>query len=307
MDKTSWLEVSLIVSHEQAEAVADVLGRYTPEGVVVERMVRQTHSKKNQLENKVKVFGYLFVDAQLEEKKMRLEEALFYLGKIQPLPKPVYKIIRDQNWMSAWKDQYEPLKVGKTLAILPAWVEKAFPERVAIRINPGMAFGTGTHPTTQLCLEFMEEQIQKGMDVIDVGCGSGILSIAAVLLGAQHAYGADINPAALQSSLENTGINNTGKNTTFIQGSVPEISAGAFNIMQAPLVLVNILAPIILRLFDEGLAELVSKNGQLILSGILAIQAEEILRKAEANLFTLQSKQEIDDWVALLLRKLPEI
>lgn len=303
MDKPAWLEVSLVVSPEQAEAVADVLGRYTPEGVVVEQMARQTKTEKTHLEDQVRVFGYMFADGSLEEKKMRLEEALFYLSRIQPLPKPEYHFIHDQNWMAAWKDQYQPLKVGKTLAILPAWVEDAFPERTAIRINPGMAFGTGTHPTTQLCLQFMETLVQEGTDVIDVGCGSGILSIAAVLLGAEHAYGADISAAAVQSSRENAALNNTQNQTTFIQGSVPEILSGELEIVEAPLVIVNILAPIILRLFDEGLSDLVADDGNLILAGILDTQAENILQKALSHQFSLSGRLEIDDWVALSLRK----
>lgn len=305
MDKPSWLEVSLNVSPELAEAVADVLGRYTPEGVVVEQIAKQTKTDNTHMEDQVRVFGYLFADASLEEKKMRLEQALFYLGKIQLLPKPEYQFIQDQNWMSAWKDQYKPLKVGKKLAILPAWIDNVYPERIGIKINPGMAFGTGTHPSTQLCLQFIEEAVCAGMQVMDVGCGSGILSICAVLLGADHAYGADISPAAVQSSRENTQLNQTEKQTTFIRGSVPDILSGELGIMEAPLVLVNILAPIILRLFDEGLSDLVSENGTLILAGILDTQAEDILHKAESYQFTLAGRLEIEDWVALSLRKLP--
>ena len=303
MDKTSWLEISLQVTPEQAEAVAEVLGRFTSEGVVVERLTDHSKNPIGTPAKKVRVFGYLFADSQLEEKKMRLEEALFYLGRIQPLPDPSYKLIHDQNWMAAWKDQYQPLKVGQRLAILPAWAENPYPNRTPIRINPGMAFGTGTHPTTQLCLELMETRVGPDTDVIDVGCGSGILSIAAILLGASQAYGTDISPAAVQSSLENAKLNNISNKVSFTRGSVGEIINGTFDIVDAPLVVVNILANIILRLFDQDLGELISPGGELILSGILETQADEVLHHAKQSGFTLIEKREIDDWVALCVSK----
>jgi len=307
LDKdTSWLEVSIQVTKEQAEAVAEILGRFTPEGVVVERLAKDSISEEQSFESTVRVFGYLFADANLEDKKKRFEEALFYLSRIQSLPRPQYKRIHDKNWMSAWKDQYKPLKIGKSLAILPAWAKNPYSERIPIRINPGMAFGTGTHPTTQLCLELMETRVLPDMDVIDVGCGSGILSIAAILLGANHAYGADVSPAAVRSSLENATINKTESSLTFIQGSVDEITLGAFDIIEAPLVIVNILATIIMRLFDQNLANLVTPDGVLILSGILEPQSEQILQKAQQFGFRLLEKREIEDWVALCLQKQQE-
>ena len=307
MDRdASWLEVSIQVTKEQAEAVAEILGRFTPEGVVIERLAKDSISEEQSFESTVRVFGYLFDDANLEDKKKRLEEALFYLSRIQSLSRPQYKRIHDKNWMSAWKDQYKPLQIGNRLAILPAWAKNPYSERIPIRINPGMAFGTGTHPTTQLCLELMETRVLPGMDVIDVGCGSGILSIAAILLGAKHAYGADVSPAAVKSSLENSAINKTESSLTFIQGSVDEITLGAFDIIEAPLVIVNILATIIMRLFDENLANLTAPGGVLILSGILEPQSEQVLQKAQQFGFRLLEKREIEDWVALCLQKQQE-
>jgi len=303
VDKASWVEISLQVSPEQAEAVAEILGRFTPEGVVIEQAVLPISPSETTPDNSVKVFGYLFANAHLEDKKMRLEEALFYLGKIQALPKPTYKEIHDQNWMAAWKDQYKPLKLGNRLAILPAWAKNPFPKRVAIRINPGMAFGTGTHPTTQLCLRLMESYLKKGDAVIDVGCGSGILSIASILLDSRHAYGADISPAAIHSSKENAELNQVTERTTFQQGSVEGFLLGQFEIMSAPVVIVNILAAIILRLFDEELGDLVQPGGVLILSGILEQQADQILQKAEQKEFALLERQNMQDWVALCLKK----
>jgi len=304
VDKASWLEISLQVSPEQAEAVAEVLGRFTSEGVVIEQMTKENNlSPTLILQNSVKVFGYLFADDTVEKQKKRLEESLWHLSQIQQLPAPTYRIIHDQNWMTAWKKQYRPLKVGKKLAILPAWAENAFPARIPIRINPGMAFGTGTHPTTQLSLEMMENKVQPGQYIFDIGCGSGILSAAAIKLGADRVYGVDISAAAISSSAENAKLNQAREKIELHQGSVSDIIEGCFSILQAPLVIANILASVILRLFDDGLADLVEPGGFLILSGILTPQISEVSSKAEACGLQLVEQIEIDDWVALGLQK----
>jgi len=303
-DKASWQEVSLRVSPELAEAVAEVLGRFTQEGVVIEQIVNEDNlSSVPILCNSVKVFGYLFADKSVEECKMRLEEGLWHLSQIQPLPAPTYRLIHDQDWMAAWKKQYRPLKVGKKLAILPAWAENTFPDRIPIRINPGMAFGTGTHPTTQLCLEMMESKVQPGQNIFDIGCGSGILSAAAIKLGADRVYGVDISAAAIASSAENAGLNQVREKIELYKGSASEIIGGCFDILQAPLVISNILASVILHLFDDGLAELVEPGGFLILSGILTPQISEVSSKAEAFGLQLIEQLEINDWAALCLRK----
>jgi len=303
-DKASWLEVSLQVSQEQAEAVAEVLGRFTQEEVVIEQLTEEDNLSSIPIwQNSVKVFGYLFADEEVEELKTRLEESLWHLSQIQPLPAPTYRLIHDQDWMSAWKKQYRPLKVGKKLAILPAWAENTFPDRIPIRINPGMAFGTGTHPTTQLCLEMMESKVQPGQNIFDIGCGSGILSAAAIKLGADRVYGVDISAAAIASSAENADLNQVREKIELFKGSVSEIIRGCFGITQAPLVITNILASVILRLFNDGLAELVEPGGFLILSGILMPQISEVSSKAEAFGLQLIEQLEIDDWAALGLQK----
>ena len=200
----SWLEVSLNVNGELAEAVADVLARFAPNGVVVENGVyfKDADDPGTSLDE-VNVRAYLPVDGKLEETRQRLEEALWHLGSIQPLPEALFTPIADQNWMEAWKEHYKPIPVGEKLIIVPAWLESPDATRIPIRIDPGMAFGTGTHPTTQLCLEPLEKYIQPGMDVIDVGCGSGILSIGALKLGAGRALAVDIDQAAVDATREN--------------------------------------------------------------------------------------------------------
>ncbi|HSL29775.1 MAG TPA: 50S ribosomal protein L11 methyltransferase, partial [Anaerolineales bacterium] len=151
---TNWLEVSLTVNGELAEAIADVLARFAYSGVMMEQGVTYADDEDaGTPTGPITVRAYLEIDDRIEETRQKLEESLYYLGMIQPLPAPYYRQIQDQNWMDAWKQHYSPILVGARLVIVPAWMESPDPNRVAIKIDPGMAFGTGTHPTTQLCLE----------------------------------------------------------------------------------------------------------------------------------------------------------
>lgn len=221
MADARWLEVSLTVSGELAEAVADVIGRYTSQGVVMEQAVEFNHEEDEGTPfGPVRVFGYMVVDSTLEQRRLHLEEALWHLSQIQPLPPVEYREVADEDWMAAWKQHYRPIPIGERLLILPAWIESSYPERVAVKIDPSMAFGTGTHPTTQLCLALVEKYVQAGQPVIDVGCGSGILSIAAVKLGAKHALAVDIDNAAVRSTDENAASNGVEELITSGIGSV---------------------------------------------------------------------------------------
>src|SRR5512138_3321653 len=269
----SWLEVSLTVNGELAEAVADVLARFAYSGVMMEQGVKYTDDEDaGTPSGPITVRAYLEVNDQTEETRQKLEESLYYLGMIRPLPAPTYKQIADQNWMEAWKQYYKPILIGDRLLILPAWMESPDPRRVAIKIDPGMAFGTGTHPTTQLCLELMElffdDELSTihhhPLSIIDVGCGSGILSIAAIKLGAKIALGVDIDAGSVKNSRENADANGVGDEFILGVGSVDEIRNGQFAFNKAPLVVANILAPVIIRLFEGGLADLIEPDGAII-------------------------------------------
>ncbi|NOT04741.1 MAG: 50S ribosomal protein L11 methyltransferase [Anaerolineales bacterium] len=302
----NWLEVSLTVNGELAESVADVFARFAPNGVMTEQGVKFLDEEdEGTATGPITVRAYLEVNDQLEETRQKLEESLFYLGMIQPLPTPAYKQIADQNWMEAWKLHYKPILIGQRLLILPAWLESPEPNRIPIKIDPGMAFGTGTHPTTQLCLELMELSTDHSplSTVIDVGCGSGILSIAALKLGATKVLGVDIDIESVKNSRENADTNGVGEELLLGQGSVTEVLSGSFQFKSAPLVVANILAPIIIRLFDAGLADLVEPNGEIILSGILAHQAENVIEAAQAKGLKRNDQRQIADWVAISLKR----
>ena len=305
-DKIHWIEVRFTADGEVAEALADVLGRFVSNGVVIEAITRHNPTTKDhEPTGKVAVVGYLAVNEQLEEKRNQLTEALWHLGQITPLPEPQYKPIKDQNWMEAWKEHYRPFQVGEKILVMPAWEKpKQNEEKLVVRINPAMAFGTGTHPSTQLCLQLVERYIKKGGNFIDVGCGSGILSIAAIRLGTIHALAVDVDNQAVTATRENSAINDLkpGALETGL-GSVDEIRSNQFSIQQAPLVAVNILASVILQLFDKGLGDLVSEEGVLLLSGILEPQLEDVLQSAKAAGFSLLEQIFDEDWVSLALKK----
>lgn len=304
----NWLEVSLTVNGELAEAVADVLARFAPNGVTTEQAVKfNDEEDEGTPVGPITVRAYLAADENVEETRQKLEESLYYLGMIQPLPAPTFTPVADQNWMEAWKVRYHPIPIGKKLIIVPAWLESPDETRVPIKIDPGMAFGTGTHPTTQLCLEFIEEMLtadRQPRTVIDVGCGSGILSVAALKLGADFALGVDIDEASVKASRENADANGVEAARFAIGlGSVTEILAGSFQVKSAPLVLANILAPILVRLFDAGMADLIQPGGVIILSGILAEQAETVIAAAQSKGLELVGRKQMGDWVALACKR----
>jgi len=308
MSKATWLEVSLIVNGELAEAVAEVLARYIPAGVVIEStaVYAGPEDENGQAVGPLRVCGYLPVDDQLEETRRKIEEGLWYLGRISPLPAPVFRPFEEINWVEAWKEHYHPIPVGEGLMIVPAWLEPETGGRMPIRIDPGMAFGTGTHPTTQLCLALTEAFFQQAGGsprVLDIGCGSGILAVAALKLGAVHALGVDIDPLAMEASQQNAALNGVTEGLELGVGSVAEVRRGQFSLQQGELVYANILAPVLVRLLDEGLGELVSPGGWLVLSGILAEQSPDVEAALRQHNLALLERRQVGDWVALAARR----
>ncbi|MBT3241151.1 MAG: 50S ribosomal protein L11 methyltransferase [Chloroflexi bacterium] len=303
MDKNSWLEVSLIVKGELAEAVSEVLARFAPNGVAIESTeIKAAPDEYGEPTGPLRVAAYLPIDDKIEENRQKLEESLYFLGLIQPLPKTEFKIIQDKNWMESWKKHFKPIRVGKKLLVLPAWIKNSDPERIPIKIDPGMAFGTGTHPTTQLSLLLLEEYLQPGDNIIDVGSGSGILSIAALKLGAKTAFGVDIELNAKAVATENAIINDIYEGYYFEIGSVEQVKDGIFPIRQAPIVIANILAHILIQLLDQGMGDLIAPDGILLLSGILDVMEEKLMAEIEKHgLFSVKRIQ-MDDWVGLAFR-----
>jgi ribosomal protein L11 methyltransferase len=305
MEKQTWLEVSLTVNGELAEAVAEVLARFAPGGVVIESTaIEAAPDEPGEPVGPLRVCGYLPVDDQLEDTRQRLIESLWYLGRIQPLPEPQFASIQEANWMEAWKAHYKPIEIGQNLLILPAWVDVPQTARTWLKIDPGMAFGTGTHPTTQLSLILLEKYLQPGDDLLDIGCGSGILAVAARKLGAAQTFGVDIDPGAVEIARQTARANHVEEHIHFEAGSVADVRAGLLPAEfklghQAPVVVANILTHILVRLLDDGLAELVAPGGMLLLSGILEEKEGEITAALDKHGMRIIEKITIEDWVGL--------
>jgi ribosomal protein L11 methyltransferase len=296
----TWLEVSFTVDGEMAEAVAEVLSRYAPSGVVIESTtIHDDPSHVGYPEGSLRVYAYLPIDASLDETRRQLDEALWYMGRIRPMPQAEFKPIHEEDWAEAWKQHYHPIPIGRSLIIVPAWLESPDDSRRSIRIDPGIAFGTGTHPTTQLCLEMLEDYVPVGETVMDVGCGSGILSIAALKLGAGRALGVDTDPRAVEVSQENASGNGVGERMELAVGSVVDIKAGAFDIQVAPLIIANIIAPVLMRLLEAGIGDILAHKGVLILSGLIDEQVPDMLDALNSHGLRVIDQRQIEDWVAL--------
>ncbi|MBD9417332.1 50S ribosomal protein L11 methyltransferase [Pseudomonas sp. PDM16] len=207
------------------------------------------------------------------------------------LPAHEIEHIADQDWERSWMDNFQPMRFGRRLWIVPSWHAAPEPEAVNLLLDPGLAFGTGTHPTTALCLEWLDGQDLADCNVIDFGCGSGILAIAALLLGAPQAIGTDIDPQALEASRDNAGRNgiDPARFPVYLPTDMPQ--------QPAEVVVANILAGPLVSLAPQ-ITSLVKAGGRLALSGILAEQAEEV-RAAYEGAFDLDPTAIKDGWVRI--------
>ena len=221
------------------------------------------------------------------------------------LPTIVFEVLEDQVWERAWIEHFQPMAFGKRLWIYPSWAEVPNDDSVVLRLDPGLAFGTGTHPTTALCLEWLDAQSSKNPSsqlqnktVIDYGCGSGILAIAALLLGAQSAIGYDNDPQALTATRDNAEQNHC---TAKLQLKLVETKGETIH-QQADIVLANILAGP-LRELAPLIAPLVKVGGDLVLSGILAEQAEDVMNAYRTHGFDFEPPAIREEWVRLVAKR----
>jgi len=286
-----WLEVSVTADNEAAEVVAEVLSRYAYRGVVIEA------GPEGWNVGPVVVKAYLPADGQLEAHKRRIEEALWHLGQIRPVSIPSYHPVAEADWAEAWKEQLNVMHVGRHIVIRPSWRDYVpAPGDVVIQLDPGMAFGTGLHPTTQMCLVALEELIQPGAAVLDLGTGSGILAIAAAKLGAGRVLAVDNDPVAVQTARGNVAVNGVQEIVSVVCGSLAE-APGSYELAMA-----NILARVIIEMVQEGLAARVRPGGRLIATGIIAEQEPEVVMVLEQNGLTLAQRLQRDDWVCLVAK-----
>lgn len=297
---SQWVEVTLRVDGEAAEAVAQELHKWCNQGVSIEQPDitpdRWDDGDVPPADTLI-LRGYFANDKHAETTKAQINRALGYLNMMYPMPKPVYSLVREEDWAEAWKAHYTPVRLGRHILIRPHWIEvESEPDDMVISLDPGMAFGTGTHPTTQLCLEALEDSVTAGLDVLDLGCGSGILAIGAAKLGASHVVAVDIDPIAVKTTIENAEYNGVSERITCFEGSLESIVGSA---RRFDLIVVNILAKIIIPMCDQHLGQTVRPNGRAIFSGIITEQAGEVEEALLRTGLTPVARRQQGDWVVI--------
>ena len=211
--------------------------------------------------------------------------------------------IEDADWENNWKQFYKPMEIGERLIVIPDWEEADPNGRVALRLNPGLAFGTGGHATTRLCLTALEKHVRPGMRVLDLGCGSGILSIASLLLGAESAFGCDIDDKAVDIAYENAALNGVGKDRYTVRAGDVLTDAGLQKEMGGgyDIVAANIVADVIIAL-APSVRRLMKEDGLFLTSGIIDTRADEVRETLEAAGFAIEEANNSEGWYSFLCR-----
>jgi ribosomal protein L11 methyltransferase len=300
-----WIEIALELDGEAAEAVVEVLTRYGHQGVAIEQagFPLETWEDEVPRPDRLMVRAYFPEDDQADAAKAQIEAALGHLNWLYPMPTPQYRVIDEQDWAEAWKVNYHPVRLGHHILIRPLWVEVTpEPDDVVIALDPGMAFGTGTHPSTQLVLEAAEELVPTlpGAKVLDLGCGSGILAIGAIKFGAATVRAVDIDPIAVKVTRENAEVNGVADKITADEGSLALILSEG---VAYDLALVNILAKVIVMLCGEGLGEVVRPGGVAVFGGIIEEQAAEVETALRTTGLIPYKRRMSGDWVVIEARK----
>lgn len=206
---------------------------------------------------------------------------------------------KNEDWENNWKDYFKPIKIGEKLLIQPDWLEPDNDDdRAVLRIEPGLAFGSGTHETTRLCLETLEKYIKDGVEVLDLGCGSGILTVASLLLGAKRAVGVDIDKLAVKTAIENAERNGLDKASySFVNGNLTDKVSGKFDVIVA-----NIVADVII-LFTKDVASYLKDGGVFIASGIVDVRESDVLAAFDEHGFDIVERHELHNWLCFEVKK----
>jgi ribosomal protein L11 methyltransferase len=300
----SWLELAVEADLEAVEAVSEILGRVAPGGTSVEpgfELVEEGLAARVDPDQPAVVRAYLPLrdPAEAEALVATVSDALGHLQAfgLRPIGDLTTRIVQEADWAEAWKAHFPVIRVGRRLVIRPTWRRhRAAPDAVVIALDPGMAFGTGLHPTTRLCLAALERVADRGSvtaaRVLDVGCGSGILSIAAARLGAADVLGVDTDEIAVEATIANARRNRLTRRIRARHGSLPS-GAGPFD-----LVLANLIAGVLVSLAPSLAAEL-RPGGVLVASGIFVDREADVAASFEAAGLAVTARDAEGDWVAV--------
>lgn len=309
-----WSEVRIHTSNEAVEAISNILHEAGAGGVVIEDPFDLTVEREapygeiyqlnpdDYPDEGVVIKAYLQVNSffaeTVEEIKAAINNLLIYdidLGQ----NKVTVSEVNEEDWATAWKKYYHPVKISNRFTIVPTWetYEPISDDELIIELDPGMAFGTGTHPTTVLCIQALEKTVKDHDKVIDVGTGSGVLSIASALLGAEHVTALDLDEVAVNSARFNVELNHVQNHVTVSQNNLLNNVKGEVDIVVA-----NILAEIILRFIDDAF-HILKPNGLFITSGIIHTKKQEVKAGLQKTGFIVEETLDMEDWVAFIARK----
>jgi ribosomal protein L11 methyltransferase len=299
-----WLEVCVMTEPETAEAVSEVLSRYAPNGVAIEQLARDIglgadEGVSQDLEQIVAVRAYVSMVDEVDRKKQQIEEALWHLSQIAHIPEPTFRIVAESDWANAWREHYHVAHLGERFVIKPSWREyEAQPNEIVLELDPGMAFGTGLHPTTQMCLAAIEKYARPEMLTLDLGTGSGILAIGAAKLGVKSIVAIDNDPVAVKAAIENVQLNHVEAAVQCSVGSLTEAAAETYD-----LIVVNILARVIITMCEDRLGRVVRSGGLAIFAGLIDTQEYGVREALTSQGLSVIDRLQDKDWVCLIARK----
>ena len=309
-----WLEITVNTTGDDLDILAAKLTANGVVGLVLE----DEEDFKSFLENNKQYWDY--VDDDLLKRMEGVARVKFYVTDDEDGRKQLaqytaglegYEILsaslNENDWATSWQKYYKPLAVGEKIYVVPEWEKDSVPPegKVPVWLNPGLTFGTGSHASTQLCLEGLENAVQPGDRILDLGCGSGILSIAALCLGAEFAAAVDIDPKAVGVAYENAGLNNIGKERYDVRaGNVLSDKGLVAELMQTKyqVVLANIVADVIIPL-SAFAGDFMTEGGYFICSGIIDTRSDEVASALKRNGFTIAEKKEKNGWCAFVCRR----
>lgn len=309
-----WIELCVHTTNEAIEPVSNILHEFDADGVSIEDPLELTKERDSiygeiyELNpNEYPLDGVLikayYSETSMNEEKIesiRISIDLLKTFDIE-LGKNVITIgsIDEESWATAWKQYYKPLSISDRITIVPIWEDYSKKnDEIIVKMDPGMAFGTGSHPTTILSLQALDSYVQPGLEVIDVGCGSGILSATSILLGAGHVLALDLDDVAVASTLENVKLNQVETKVDAHVNDLLKDIKGPVDIVVS-----NILAEIILKLVEDA-KNVLKPGGIFITSGIIQAKAEEVRHALENNYFEIVEVNQLDDWVSYVAKKI---
>lgn len=311
----SWLEVKVCLRREASEAVANFLMERGSTGIFLEDPCAVSNIKGDDLINLqvncqhdlVSVAGYFpLKDKSLDPVIPELEKFINSLREFRMNPGDCFlalRIVKEEDWENSWKKYFSTVKVSDRLVINPSWIDyQPDLNEIVIKMDPGMAFGNGTHPTTMMCLQALEAQDLKDKTVFDLGCGTGILSIAAAKLGAERVIAVDNDYLAVKVSKENCRLNLVGSVVEVYQGDLPAFLWGIDGLPEGDVLLANLSSALIIKIIPD-MIKLGRKEGIIILSGIIRDRLDEIKERVLAEGLNIEEINYEGEWVSLIVKK----